>query len=71
MFHMEARTFDVSTQTWFNPTGMISNARHNPNTSERRNHQNIVQLAKLTLDPSGSMVEICVIKYVTKYMYNV
>ena len=27
MFHMEARTFDVSTQTWFNPTGMISNAR--------------------------------------------
>ena len=60
-----------STQTWFNPTGMISNARPIQILPRERNHQIIVQIAKLTLDPSGSMVEICVIKYVTKYMYNV
>ena len=41
-----------------------------PNTSERRNHQIIAEIAKLTLDPSGSMIEICVIISVIKNMYN-
>ena len=52
MFHLEPRTFDVSTQTWFNATGLNEWTR-------------MLALSKYFRE-KGRMVEICVIKYVIK-----